>query len=457
MRSSRNGFTSGFMPNRRFFGENTTQQFSSFSKTTQNSGFQRSSFQTNGFLRPWRETSLFSQFPNSFFQNRFFAVKTIKITSFGADSITEGTVQKWLKNAGDFVTTDELVAQIETDKVVVDIRAPEPGQITEVIAKASDTVTVGGELYRLDTDAKGSSKSEAKAAPSPTPEKPVEKAKPVEQPKVEKPTEKAKPAESPKPAEASKAAPPSKSTVESPASQTGQRSRIERRVQMSRMRARIAERLKDSQNTMAMLTTFNECDMSNLMGMRELYKDEFNEKHGIKLGFMSAFVKASAIALQEQPNVNAVIDDKDKSIIYRDYVDISVAVATPTGLVVPVVRDCDLLSFAGIEKAIAHYGKKARDGQIALEDMAGGTFTISNGGVYGSMMGTPIINPPQSAILGMHAVTKRAVVVNDTIVIRPMMYLALTYDHRVIDGKDAVTFLKRIKELIEDPRRMLLS
>jgi len=226
---------------------------------------------------------------------------------------------------------------------------------------------------------------------------------------------------------------------------------------MKRIRIRIADRLKQAQNTYAMLTTFNEVDMSNLMAMRESYKEEFQEKHKIKLGFMSAFVRASTIALQEQPNVNAVINDSDNTIVYRNYVDVGVAVATPTGLVVPIVRDCDLLSFADIEKAINFYGLKAKDGKIEMEEMAGGTFTISNGGVYGSMMGTPIINPPQSAILGMHAINKRPVVVNDQIVIRPMMYLALTYDHRIIDGKDAVTFLKRVKELVEDPRRMLLS
>jgi len=193
------------------------------------------------------------------------------------------------------------------------------------------------------------------------------------------------------------------------------------------------------------------------MALREQYKDEFAEKNGVKLGFMSAFVRAAAVALVENPIVNAVIDDKDKTIVYRDYVDISVAVATPGGLVVPVLRDCDKLSFADVEKNINHFGRLARDGKLPIEDMTGGTFTISNGGVYGSMMGTPIVNPPQSAILGMHAITKRAVVVNDTIVIRPMMYLALTYDHRLIDGKDAVTFLRRIKELVEDPRRFLLS
>jgi len=224
---------------------------------------------------------------------------------------------------------------------------------------------------------------------------------------------------------------------------------------MNRMRTRIAERLKESQNTYALLTTFQEADMHNLMQMRDEFKDEFQKKHGAKLGFMSAFVKAAAVALVDQPVVNAVITGSD--IVYRSYVDISVAVATPKGLVTPVLRNCETMSFADIEKQIAALGEKARKGQISLEDLAGGTFTISNGGVYGSLMGTPIVNPPQSAILGMHAINKKAVVVNDQIVIRPIMYLALTYDHRLIDGREAVTFLRKIKSVIEDPRRLLLE
>jgi 2-oxoglutarate dehydrogenase E2 component (dihydrolipoamide succinyltransferase) len=218
---------------------------------------------------------------------------------------------------------------------------------------------------------------------------------------------------------------------------------------------RVAERLKGAQNTYAMLTTFNEVDMTGLMDMRNQYKDIFFEKHGVKLGFMSAFVKAAASALQEVPAVNAVIDGQD--IIYRDYSDISIAVATPKGLVVPVLRSVDTLSFQEVEKTIAALGRKARDGSISIDDMAGGTFTISNGGVYGSMLSTPIINPPQSAILGMHNITPRAVVVGKSIEARPMMYIALTYDHRLIDGREAVTFLKRIKEVVEDPRRLLLD
>eukprot|EP01092_Planopodium_desertum_P011897 TRINITY_DN549_c0_g1_i1.p1 TRINITY_DN549_c0_g1~~TRINITY_DN549_c0_g1_i1.p1 ORF type:complete len:226 (-),score=30.35 TRINITY_DN549_c0_g1_i1:167-844(-) len=224
---------------------------------------------------------------------------------------------------------------------------------------------------------------------------------------------------------------------------------------MNRMRQRIAERLKEAQNTNAMLTTFNEIDMSTIMDLRNKYQEQFTKRHGVKLGFMSCFVKASTVALKEIPAVNAVIDGKD--IVYRDYVDISVAVATPKGLVVPVLRDCDDMSFADIEKGIAALGLKARDDKLAIEDMTGGTFTISNGGVYGSMMGTPILNPPQSAILGMHGITKRAVVIDDKIVIRPMMYVALTYDHRLIDGREAVTFLRTIKSVVEDPVRVVLD
>lgn len=224
---------------------------------------------------------------------------------------------------------------------------------------------------------------------------------------------------------------------------------------MTRMRKRIAERLKGAQNTFAMLTTFNEIDMTNIMQFRKQYKDIFQEKHGVKLGFMSVFVKAAADALKQVPAVNGVIDGSD--IIYKDFVDISVAVASPKGLVVPVLRDADQLTFAGVEKNIALLGQKARDGTISIDDMAGGTFSITNGGVFGSLLSTPIINPPQSAILGMHATNQRPMVVNGEIVARPMMYVALTYDHRLIDGREAVTFLKRIKEVVEDPARLLLD
>ncbi|CAM9350523.1 unnamed protein product [Pylaiella littoralis] len=234
--------------------------------------------------------------------------------------------------------------------------------------------------------------------------------------------------------------------------------RTESRVKMTRMRLRIAERLKSAQNTAAMLTTFQECDMSHLMNMRKAYKEDFEKKHGIKLGFMSCFVKASADALREMPAVNGYIDDAAKEIVYRNYVDVSVAVSSPNGLVVPVLRNVEDMGFADVEKAIAEYGRKAKEGSLALEDMAGGSFTISNGGVFGSLMGTPIINPPQSAILGMHATKMRAVVGPDgQVVARPMMYLALTYDHRLIDGREAVTFLKSVALKVEDPTRLLLD
>mmetsp|Transcript_33427 Transcript_33427/g.105600 ORF Transcript_33427/g.105600 Transcript_33427/m.105600 type:complete len:228 (-) Transcript_33427:3696-4379(-) len=225
---------------------------------------------------------------------------------------------------------------------------------------------------------------------------------------------------------------------------------------MTRMRMRIAERLKDAQNTAAMLTTFQECDMSALMAMRKAHKEEFEKVHGIKLGVMSIFVKAATAALQEIPAVNAYIDDEKKEIVYRNFCDVSVAVASPTGLVVPVLRNTETMSFSDVEKNIGNFGKMAKEGTLSLEDMAGGTFTISNGGVFGSLMGTPIINPPQSAILGMHATKMRAVVENGQVVAKPMMYLALTYDHRLIDGREAVTFLKSVANKIEDPQRMLL-
>ena len=262
-----------------------------------------------------------------------------------------------------------------------------------------------------------------------------------------------RPAQMPTPAPAAaKPAPAAKPAV--PAGPRG-RADQEERVRMTRLRQRIAERLKEAQDTAAMLTTFNEVDMTNLLAVRNAYKDVFEKKHGVKLGFMSFFVKAAIAALQEIPAVNGEIEGTD--VIYKNYYDIGVAVGTPTGLVVPVVRDADKLGFAGIEKAIGALGKKARDGKLSMEDLSGGTFTISNGGVYGSLLSTPILNPPQSAILGMHKTQERPVVVNGKIEARPMMYLALSYDHRIIDGKEAVTFLVRLKEGIEDPQRLLLD
>jgi len=387
-------------------------------------------------------------------QTRLYAVggeKTIKVPGMG-DSISEGTIQKWLKNVGDYVITDEIIVSIETDKVVVEIRAPSPGVIKKIFANKDETVKVGADLYVLDTSAAKPETTAAKSeAPTPKASAPTPPS-PASQPSKPQPAAPSQQTQTSAPQQPAKAPQQPAST---PKPTAGPSTRTEHRVKMNRMRERIANRLKESQNTYAMLTTFNEVDMSNIMALREKYKDEFQKKHGVKLGFMSAFVKAAASALKEQPVVNAVIDGND--IVYRNYVDISVAVATPTGLVVPVIRSAEQLSFADIEKTLVVLGNKARDGKIEMEDMAGGTFTISNGGVYGSMMGTPIVNPPQSAILGMHGITKRAVVVNDQIVIRPMMYVALTYDHRLIDGREAVTFLRKIKDIVEDPSRLLLD
>jgi len=298
-------------------------------------------------------------------------------------------------------------------------------------------VEVGQQFADLEENADAATAPPAKQGEAPKPEKPQASEKKEKAPSA--------------PSAAKKEAEPSTA----PASAPTPGSRPERRVKMTRLRLRIAERLKGAQNTNAMLTTFNEVDMTNLMEMRNAHKDEFLERHGVKLGFMSAFVKASANALALVPSVNGVIEGD--YIVYRDYYDISVAVSTPKGLVVPVLRDVDDMSFAGVEKTINSLGRKARDGTLSIDEMAGGTFTISNGGVFGSLMGTPIINPPQSAILGMHATKMRPAVVDGQVLPRPMMYLALTYDHRLVDGREAVTFLKRIKEIIEDPRRLLLD
>ena len=353
----------------------------------------------------------------------------IEVPQMG-DSITEGAIAALLKSPGDSVEMDEIIAQIETDKVTIDVRAPGPGVIDSYKVSEGDTVTVGQALATFTPGAGGASTKVA-AAPAAAAAAPT-----------------AVPAAAPAPPKPAAAAPPAP-----PQPMLGQRA--ESRVKMTRLRMRVAERLKSAQNTYAMLTTFNEIDMSNLMTMRAQYKDAFLEKHGVKLGFMSCFVKASAKALQQVPAVNAIIDGDD--IVYREYYDVSIAVSAPKGLVVPVLRDVDRLSFAGVEGTIAQYGAKAKAGQLSIDEMTGGTFTISNGGVFGSLNGTPIINPPQSAILGMHSIVQRPVVVNGEIVIRPMMNVALTYDHRLVDGREAVTFLKTIKESVEDPRRMLLE
>lgn len=359
----------------------------------------------------------------------------VEVPPLGAETILEGTVAALLKQPGDVVVEDDVIAQLETDKVTIDVKYQKsvPGTIKAIHFAEGDTVEVGQAFADVEE----------------TPGAEVAAHVVVDEPQTEKKKEDAPSVRS----EPLKKATQAVAEASPPAQQRGERP--ERRVKMTRLRKRIAERLKGAQNTYAMLTTFNEVDMTHLMEMRNAYKDEFLESHGVKLGFMSAFVKASANALQYVPAVNGVIEEDD--ILYRDYYDVSVAVSTPKGLVVPVLRNVDTMSFSDVEKKINELGRKARDGALSIDEMAGGTFTISNGGVFGSLMGTPIINPPQSAILGMHATKLRPAVVDGQVVARPMMYLALTYDHRLVDGREAVTFLKRIKEIIEDPRRLLLD
>ncbi|KAG2682319.1 hypothetical protein I3843_Q049100 [Carya illinoinensis] len=369
------------------------------------------------------------------------------VVPFMGESITDGTLAKFLKNPGDKVEVDEPIAQIETDKVTIDVASPEAGVIQKFVAKEGDTVEPGTKIAVISKSAEGvaqvapSEKTSQKAASSLSP--PTEK--------IETQKQKLETAPVTKKPKSSSPLPPKHAATEP---QLPPKER-ERRVPMTRLRKRVATRLKDSQNTFAMLTTFNEVDMTNLMKLRSDYKEAFVEKHGVKLGFMSGFVKAAVSGLQNQPIINAVIDGDD--IIYRDYVDISIAVGTPKGLVVPVIRNADKMNFAEIEKEINTLAKKANDGSLSIDEMAGGSFTISNGGVYGSLLSTPIINPPQSAILGMHSIVTRPMVVGGNIVPRPMMYIALTYDHRLIDGREAVFFLRRIKDIVEDPRRLLLD
>ena len=363
------------------------------------------------------------------------------------DSITEGTVASVEVAVGDVVAADQVLVQVETDKVTIDVRSPDSGTVASIAVGLDETVTVGQGVAEI-TPGDGPAAAPAAAEPEPTPE-------PAE------PQEKA-PEAAPAPAAAPKAAPAAALAAPAPApaapAPAPAGGRGERRVAMTRMRRRIAERLKAAQNTAAMLTTYNEVDMGAAMELRKRHKDEFLEKHGVKLGFMSIFAKAAAGALQAIPEVNAYIDAEANEIVYRDFVDISVAVGTPKGLVVPVLRNCENLSFAGVEQTIGELGRKARDGTISIDEMAGGTFTISNGGVYGSLLSSPILNPPQSAVLGMHKIQNRPMAsASGDVVVRPMMYLALTYDHRLIDGREAVTFLRKIKDAVEDPTRMLLE
>jgi len=359
------------------------------------------------------------------------------------DSISEGTIVELCFQQGEYVNVDDIVAIIETDKVSIDVRASSAGVIESFHCSVDDTVEVGSKLVSINPDGEAPAGGVAKPAvvaaaptlePSPVPEKVV-----AQPPKV---SPAAKPPSSAKPA-----------PVPTPAPTGGLRT--EKRVPMSRMRQRIAERLKEAQNNAACLTTFNEIDVGTFMNVRKQYQDEFVAKHNVKLGLMSIFVKASCIALQDQPAVNAQIDGKE--IIYKDYNDVAIAVASPNGLVVPVLRNAEGMSLAGIEKEIMVYATKAKNGSIALEDMAGGTFTISNGGVFKSVMGTPILNPPQSAILGMHGIFDTPVARNGEVVIRPIMKVALSYDHRIIDGREAVLFLRKIKEVVEDPMRLLFD
>merc|ERR1711953_791728 len=361
-----------------------------------------------------------------------------------ADSISEGDIS-WLKEVGDAVALDETVGEVETDKTSLPVNAPAAGVVTKFLVEDGETVTPGTALFEMEegegappaaTPAKAAKAEPAAATPIPT-------SAPTPTPIPTKPMSSSKTSDF-KPTAA-------------PELVSAGPSRGERRVKMNRMRQRIAQRLKDSQNTCASLTTFNELDMSGILSMRKEYKDLFEKTHDQKLGFMSAFIKAAANGLQDEPAINAVIDDVTNEIIYRDFVDVSFAAATPKGLVVPVIRNVESLSILEIERELARLAGLARSGQLAIEDMEGGTFTISNGGVFGSLFGTPIINQPQSAILGMHGTFDRPVAINGKVEIRPMMYIALTYDHRLIDGREAVTFLKGIKQKVEDPRRLLLG
>jgi 2-oxoglutarate dehydrogenase E2 component (dihydrolipoamide succinyltransferase) len=396
----------------------------------------------------------------------------IRVPTLG-ESVSEATIGKWFKKPGDAVRKDEPLLELETDKVTLEVNAPEGGVLAEIVAKDGTTVGVGALLGQITAGGAGA----AAAAP-------------------------AQKAEAPKPAAA---APPAASTTMPPApaaakmmaetgaqvdAGSGKRGQVlkedvmaalakgpvaapapapamarapsapddasrEERVKMTKLRQTIARRLKESQNTAAMLTTFNEVDMTEVMALRTKYKDVFEKKHGVKLGFMGFFVKACVQALKELPGVNGEIDGND--LVYKNYYHVGIAVGTDKGLVVPVVRDADMLSIAGVEKKIGEFGKRARDGQLTVAEMQGGTFTITNGGIYGSLMSTPILNAPQSGILGMHKIQERPMVVGGQVVVRPMMYLALSYDHRIVDGKEAVTFLVRVKESLEDPARLVMD
>ena len=345
------------------------------------------------------------------------------------ESVVEATVSKWIKKQGDYVEVDDPIVELETDKVTLEVPASITGILENTVVSEGDTVEVGALLGTIIAGEKQDKKEKISEEV---------KAKDVEK---EKPT-------------TNNLEPNSNNQVVED-SRNKDNDNLEERIPMSRLRQAIARRLKEAQNTAAMLTTYNEVDMSALMEMRKNYQESFEKKNGVRLGYMSFFVKASIDALSEYPAVNAEIDGND--IIYKNYYNIGVAVGTPQGLVVPVLKNADKMSFGKTEATIAEFGKRAKEGNLAMSDMAGGTFTISNGGVYGSLMSSPILNPPQSGILGMHKIQKRPVAIGDNIEIRPMMYLALSYDHRIIDGREAVSFLVRIKEIIEDPRRLVVG
>lgn len=410
----------------------------------------------------------------------------VKVPTLG-ESVTEATIGEWLKKPGEAVALDEPIASLETDKVAVEVPSPVAGVMGQQLAAVGDTVNVGAAIATIEAGGAAAAPAPAAAAPAPAPAAKAEAAAPapaataapaaesvdtvttmspaVRRLVLEHGVDPTKIQGSGKDGRLTKedvlaaannapAAAPAPAAAAAPVA-SGTPGRHEERVKMTRMRQTIAKRLKAAQDTAAMLTTFNDVDMSAVMATRDKYRESFEKKHGVRLGFMSFFTKAVALAAHDIPAVNARIDGDE--IVYHDYLDVSVAVSAPNGLVVPVVRNADSLSFADIEKAIADLGKRAKDGTLTMDDMTGGTFTISNGGVFGGLMSTPIINPPQSAVLGLHRIEDRPVVRNGEIVIRPMMYIAMSYDHRLIDGREAVTFLKTIKEAIEDPTRLLID
>ena len=394
----------------------------------------------------------------------------IRVPTLG-ESVSEATIGKWFKKVGDAVKADEPVLELETDKVTLEVNAPAAGVLSEIVAKDGDTVGVGALLGSI------AACSSATVAPAPQTPAAAPKAAPAATPAAaengpavaklasESGVNPASVTATGKDGRVTKgdmlaaiatgAAPAPTPAVSVRAPSPADDASREERVRMTKLRQTIARRLKDAQNTAAMLTTFNEVDMTEVMALRNRYKDVFEKKHGAKLGFMSFFVKACTQALKEIPAVNAEIDGID--LVYKNYYHVGIAVGTDKGLVVPVVRDADTLSLAGIEKTIADFGKRARDGQLKIDEMQGGTFTITNGGIYGSLMSTPILNAPQSGILGMHKIQERPMAIGGKIEIRPMMYLALSYDHRIVDGKEAVTFLVRVKEALEDPARLVLD